>query len=448
MVPTTVSRPPSSVDIATVRAMMTQSGRPWVLWLGSAVSYAPPSVMPGVATVMDGILDHVTASATPAGRHVHRAVTSAVHDLRSGRLAPAFERMPFEAKMGELDAHLPGFIPAFLGTAYAGDRPNDSHRAAVAMLGGLVDLIVTTNFDTCLESALAERGTAGDGVVVATPVSGSFEVPLPAILKVHGTIDQPDSIAATVGGLAIRANDPDWRESLRRALAGRSILTIGYSFSDSFDINPVLRDAVGIGTRIVHGSRSGGPPDRMGSPPEVHWLCAVELSDPNRNALLLLAGRSGVTPTTYAPDSPDRRVRGAIESAERRHPVSPASATRAVAALHYWLDNSPVAVELFSLAERLDPRTGDDLVATALVHARRYRAALRRLDGLVRSTQPSRSHEADLQVIHWLSAAGHVADSGGRVDEGARYYSNAADAIRRASLQPTDLPTDSSPTCT
>ncbi|TXT39861.1 MAG: hypothetical protein FD135_1828 [Comamonadaceae bacterium] len=100
---------------------------------------------------------------------------------------------------------------------------------------------ITTNFDECVEqSGLGEElVVAYDGRDLAGPDNRS------ALYKPHGTISlnrqhlvvTDEALSRTNNGFALL---PNWRATLLNAINGRTLVVIGYSGSDDFDITPIL----------------------------------------------------------------------------------------------------------------------------------------------------------------------------------------------------------------
>ncbi|MBC7951629.1 MAG: SIR2 family protein [Rhodospirillaceae bacterium] len=100
---------------------------------------------------------------------------------------------------------------------------------------------ITTNFDECVEqSGLGEElVVAYDGRDLAGPDNR------PALYKPHGTISRnrqclvitDEALSKTNNGFA---SLPNWRATLLNAINAKTLVVIGYSGYDDFDITPIL----------------------------------------------------------------------------------------------------------------------------------------------------------------------------------------------------------------
>jgi len=117
---------------------------------------------------------------------------------------------------------------------------------------------MTTNFDSKIEEALKksfvdrnERGKEGIDFEVFSKESDFLNFlktkplgkKIPMIMKVHGTVEDKESIRATLESVSKRELREARTQILRHFFqeSEHDILILGYSLSDEFDINPVLR---------------------------------------------------------------------------------------------------------------------------------------------------------------------------------------------------------------
>jgi tetratricopeptide (TPR) repeat protein len=165
-------------------------------------------------------------------------------------------KLPFEAfvEILQLNSRIEPLLDLF-----ALGEPSATHRllAKLARAGRLLT-IATTNFDDLLERALADEAlsTASDFGVLYDETSWrprTPETPL-RVLKLHGTIADRASLAATVRSVAAR-DRTGWRAAGIREIFGASrpaanapddgsaeecVLILGYSCSDVFDLVPLI----------------------------------------------------------------------------------------------------------------------------------------------------------------------------------------------------------------
>ncbi|HZY69529.1 MAG TPA: SIR2 family protein [Thermoplasmata archaeon] len=137
-------------------------------------------------------------------------------------------------------------------------------------------LAVTTNFDTLIEQAF--RIGIGTNVdpetgVALTILQSSQEIQTfptirqkktPVLVKLHGSIDLPETMRETIGRLAEPIRNRLLRPLLDyvfRSGPHKSVLVIGYSGHDEYDVNPILRSLKAPEKRVVlvrHTSESLG----------------------------------------------------------------------------------------------------------------------------------------------------------------------------------------------
>ncbi|MFN8628847.1 MAG: SIR2 family protein [Chloroflexota bacterium] len=406
--------------VAEIRAT-----RPWVLWLGAAVSIAEPAAAPMAGPVRAALLRLLAGEGEgpPARDDPARAAV----DRLTAWADPPLGAMAFEALLGEVAAHTGSFVPRLLEALYparAEARPAATHRAVAALVPGVFDLVVTTNFDECLEEA--SPTLAGPLV----PAGGAFNPRGRRLLKVHGTASDPASLAATPEGLRTRTGD-EWQGSLEAAIAGRSVLFVGYSFSDRADLAPVLARALDApGTRYV---RAFDPRHVPAGAPVASQLVANSIGT-SRDLLIRLAEAEGaaVAEAVAPPSWRDQELRahGAARRAARESGLSAAQRLAAVGALAFWLEVPRLPRRCFEAAAVAAGAPLDAaLEARLLVRERRYARALRQFDAIIASGTLSPE-----QRIEALAGAGFCARAGGRRQTARRRYRDAIAAMHEAGL--------------
>jgi hypothetical protein len=126
--------------------------------------------------------------------------------------------------------------------------PNANHLAIRQLLSRRewkLTGVITTNFDEYVERALS--GQPFSYRVRGSPTASGTGPPL---LKVHGTLKEPASIAVTLEDVLCRLDDQAIAD-LREILANRTIIVIGYSGWD-YDVFPLLlHAALGWNCRII-----------------------------------------------------------------------------------------------------------------------------------------------------------------------------------------------------
>jgi len=162
---------------------------------------------------------------------------------------------PFEAMMEVLKTRLNIFK---LLSLFDVVNPNNNHHL-IALLAhsGWIKLIVTTNFDRNIEIALMNLGLleAKDFHVIL-----DLEKIIPAdlanklvVLKLHGSIEDHQSILSTITGVANEANQERMVKAFNLLFTTpglKKMITWGYSFSDHFDIKPALTQITPVGLDI------------------------------------------------------------------------------------------------------------------------------------------------------------------------------------------------------
>ena len=351
--------------------------------------------------------------------------------------------IPFEAIVGEVESHTGGLIPAFIDALFsrAGSaRQNGHHEVAVALReAGLFECIITTNFDECLEAVPGSSDTP-----LNPQAPDAWEWRGEPLIKVHGSISTPGSLAATPTGLAVRAPRSPWNRSLVDFLEGRNVLFVGYGFNDFADITPALVSAAERGARYHWAHFGPAPPSEV--PSGVVTLISTDLASPNRDILRLigaqvLPGRTWtVDPTVKATlqtrsDAALAACSGSIRDGER---------LAARAALHYWVRDGRRATQYFRQSSAAVGSFGPPerrLIANSLLRWRRYRRAERDFVGLASDAARQPSSNATAAVVDLLCAAAFAAEEGGRHRQAHRHRMRVMSLLDEAGLRPeTQLP--------
>lgn len=112
--------------------------------------------------------------------------------------------------------------------------------------------VITTNFDTLIEAALESCSIPYHRSVRTSRVRNAV------LFKIHGSIDDPASLALTIEQVGAGLG-PERSRTLNKLVRGRILLVLGYSGNDQLDILPVLRSAgYERVVWIVHDSTGGG----------------------------------------------------------------------------------------------------------------------------------------------------------------------------------------------
>jgi tetratricopeptide (TPR) repeat protein len=152
------------------------------------------------------------------------------------------EHVPFEATMETLlsNSRCNSILSLFESNTH---QRNHRMLARLAKLG-ILSHIITTNFDMCIEQALDELGVDYRKVVDQDDLQQIRNDSCPVLLvKLHGCISSKTKLGATIRAVA-NQRGVEWREAAIESILNRdrlnSLLVLGYSFSDRFDINPIF----------------------------------------------------------------------------------------------------------------------------------------------------------------------------------------------------------------
>jgi SIR2-like domain len=219
-----------------------RAGSP-VVFAGSGVSIWSPSGMPSgqefIASLFDALFD-VTFPLLPEEKPVIEAL---------------FSDMPFEHMLDVCPD--PKSAAELIIELYGKSAPNPIHQALARSLRRReVSAVVTTNYDSSIETALAsEVGHPVPRVVTEHDVFQALDGP--AYFKIHGSIE-PGLETTAIRTLAEECLLPKWkRELLNVLLANRTVVFLGYSGRD-FELCPeIARIPL---KQIVWITRSPSPP--------------------------------------------------------------------------------------------------------------------------------------------------------------------------------------------
>lgn len=175
--------------------------------------------------------------------------------------------LPFEVYVEELRKN--GSID-WLANLYQQGEPNRNHRFfAKLMKQGLVQTIITTNFDLLIEEALQAEGMkeGKDFDVLYNDEhfrSVNWSKKRGRLIKIHGCASNVDSIAITLQQIVARTGVESRYNIIKHVFADgdqqANILVLGYSCSDIFDISPQIESLGPLrkGIWIVNNCNNGG----------------------------------------------------------------------------------------------------------------------------------------------------------------------------------------------
>jgi tetratricopeptide (TPR) repeat protein len=198
-----------------------------VLFCGAGVSMDPPATLPDWSTFRDETIKAVASAYPPLVDMVAKLTGQEILGARGEALAP-------ELVATEVSRVNPDYFQSLRAMDH--DQPNRNHELIAALVAsGLVQHVVTTNFDQLIERALANRGV--DPLVVRSDddyeraaQAWSTET-RPVVLKLHGCLSRPETIVATIEQEAVGLSIPR-AFAMQHLLARHHFLFWGYSGAD------------------------------------------------------------------------------------------------------------------------------------------------------------------------------------------------------------------------
>jgi hypothetical protein len=250
----------SAPAVNTLEAIVGTPEGEVVVLCGSGVSAVPPSSVPtwsGLnAAALDGLrrlaLDRVLT--VPANRE-------AVLLLHADDIpVVTFSQVLSDAFSGR------GWLEIL--TVLDGDVTNAVHRALATLINDRrCHAIITTNFDTLIERACGDTGFEIPVVlprlsyVAFAPVTSDAELSQPALYKIHGTVDIPDSMVDLLLDKR-RGLGPSTRSLIASVCRDRHLVVLGFSGAD-FAMDPDylgLLSSAALPTRVTWVVRPGSAP--------------------------------------------------------------------------------------------------------------------------------------------------------------------------------------------
>ncbi|HYH08206.1 MAG TPA: SIR2 family protein [Thermoanaerobaculia bacterium] len=194
------------MDIATHEELVAEvqaarANRSLAVFCGAGISIPPPARLPDARTLSRTVLETFLGS--------DLAAEIGVPDLRP------------EVLFQKIRRHDADYLIRVLASLLDAPSFNANHLLLAELLGDGC-AVITTNFDLLIERAAAHLG-----------------VDASALFKIHGSIDDPDSLMLTID----QVNDGlsrDRTEHLRHLTRDRTLLVLGYSGLDQLDLMPEL----------------------------------------------------------------------------------------------------------------------------------------------------------------------------------------------------------------
>jgi tetratricopeptide (TPR) repeat protein len=160
--------------------------------------------------------------------------------------------LPFESVMEVL---LETGEPEHLFDIFSAGEPNIDHILLAKLSArSRVRLIVTTNFDTCVEQALRTEGVPFRTLFRKCELERNDWRDDLCLVKLHGSVDDRKSLALTIRSVANQTLIDTRKAAIINIFARRDfscVVVIGYSCSDRFDLNPALESIKDAPQRIL-----------------------------------------------------------------------------------------------------------------------------------------------------------------------------------------------------
>lgn len=137
-----------------------------------------------------------------------------------------------------------------------GKKPQPYHRSVVEFVrANNIEMIVTTAYDSLLETAFRQSGL-GLNVVVEDGDLAFARRGLPTLIRLYGAVDRPASLVATEDdhyGLWRDRNRENMLDEVRMALRRNTVLFLGYNLADP-DFNLLWREVLDRMGRFAIGA--------------------------------------------------------------------------------------------------------------------------------------------------------------------------------------------------
>ena len=247
---------------------------------GAGISYPPPSNLPTARSIMDDIL-----SALPIPREDRsELLASTSSDWPNG--LGYFDCLRFEQVMEALEWSIDD-SGALLHSMFPPSRPNRYHHQLARLLQA-GHLVMTTNFDCLIELACDALGIPYSVLVLDSDyeryLTNPGEFPHP-IFKIHGSMAKNPSsgsgtaIAATVTSVITQQNhNPNKWRVVDGVLTDNTLLVLGYSGYDDFDVLPAIRFARGQ-QRLIWINHSNSPDIRIWQASETKYSDSIQVDN-------------------------------------------------------------------------------------------------------------------------------------------------------------------------
>ena len=155
--------------------------------------------------------------------------------------------LPFEVFMEALKEQVD--ISCLMNIFAKGSANKNHFLLANLAKKGLVNTVITTNFDSLIENAFEAEGLKKNSDYNIYYKDEHFEKikwekDLIHLIKIHGSIDETESIAIVMDKIASRSLAKSRQSIIKKVFSSGShsnVLVLGYSCSDIFDISPQIQ---------------------------------------------------------------------------------------------------------------------------------------------------------------------------------------------------------------
>jgi tetratricopeptide (TPR) repeat protein len=218
--------------------------RTLAVWYGAGTSI--PSGLPSAKSLVEKLLASLPLSADEQAQ-IAGIVTA---------------RLPLEHLMETVLEGMDSNAQGDLLGLFRFGQPSAYH-VLLAQLGklGMVRMICTTNFDMHIEAAFEAKDLRRNRDYEVWHDPQEFggacrRSETVHLLKLHGSVEVPDKLGVTVRRIASPGPAQHVRTPVEYVFGGTGatdVLVVGYSFSDKFDISPVIRQCgeAGSTTRVI-----------------------------------------------------------------------------------------------------------------------------------------------------------------------------------------------------
>lgn len=190
---------------------------------GAGISIASPSSLPSWWSFISILLEEIRSAAL-----------TCIPQLLHSQLDPLqLQNIPIHSMSEEIVSVLtgPGYfyrILRFLDSDYT----NANHQALVSLAErGILQAIISTNFDTLIERAFRERGVPLKAYIRTADYAEPFPENTCVLLKIHGSVDTPETLVDTVSQ-KLHGLDDMVKRCVSKIFNNNHVLVLGFSGND------------------------------------------------------------------------------------------------------------------------------------------------------------------------------------------------------------------------